>query len=1206
MAAGRIIVPPYFPARDRNGDLISGALLYVWENNTTTLVTIYADENLTVPAANPAVANASGQFPPVWAEAGTDEAPVFYRVGVTKSTGAAPGNAFIFDDYRPSVDFETAAVALAEAAAVSAAQSAASAAESAKLVADLVKFEVRNNQSLLAYLPKDLREKVVTGTNTQDLVEYVNKAASVPWTAIDLGGYEYLIGSRINAAEGVAFTGSGTFKATDAFSDAAYADGINTMLRLNSGVEVGEGVTFDGSSIETPNQWIWGVRNFAPVNGVKLCGTFKNLSFIGIDISSNTGFWSNSDVTVCASVQNVGWRGINLEGIRRLTITNASVYSSGFDAFMLTDCENISACGFTADKSVPPYRIYDGPGSYGGAEEGFLFGHFNIRDGRFSNFYLNDNRNAGSDGWGIGEDGSLGSDESRDLVVVNGIVENAGLFGFDCTGNMVVRGLIVKSSARQGIMVGLDLGGTIRNLDIEASVFDAGVSDPTCGAIMFLSPGAAPRTANTASGSPVVTITGSGLFHVVEGQRVTGAGIPAGAEVVSVSWPNVTLSANATATATDAALTFRGVTNFENIKAKVAVDGAPHAIVLDSGADGYTTYDSVEIGGPYARGVSVKPLEVVNGPFPPGVSVGPEMRQATWWGVSASTADRPVDASEALQWAIDGISLARGGKLQLPQGVIHIGNTIRPRDGVSLVGSMDETTIRLMDGSDCSMVEDENFDYFKAWTSGQPVSGYVQHWYMDKIILDGNGHNQAAPTTLAEMNYGIKLLSHQQSYGKLVVREIAGVGMWTDYNSALVSYFRNDIDGAGNPWPQKSYQSAGIWGDICVQDCLYEHVVFNGPADISINSITTNYCGWDTLPLSSVNAGAAKTSLLFPGEEIHSFRQGTNCHIGYANLNGAVCGRAFYVNGARLNIDTLIANGSWGQVLIAGATYGQIGNLVLQMTMFEWGGVSHPMLHCAKGPQIFGKVQFGQVTVRPIGTWDAYNGEAIRDDFGHQFGPIICMEHQPMAVHLLIVGATNRGGVYQHIKAVGLTGAVRDGRQATTLTIESGATDIDAYIDSWRCAVGVDNKSNNARINLKGTIRVNESGTTGQIAMAGVVATPAIASVVATPGVVVNVDSLRAWDLNVLDVGVVYRNRYDGSTNFDMTAVAVLTADMTHMMWRIPIYADVRLASRWGGSAWPDYDLVYSTVDATKVTLRCNVKTAVAAGAVNATLSIGR
>lgn len=149
MAAGRFIVGPYFPARNRDGVLQAGALLYVYENGTTTKATIYTDEGLSVLSANPVVANASGQFPAVWGEAGTADVPVPYTVMVTDADGGSIGNPSTFDDFYPSLNWENANITLAEAAAVAAEASADAAATSAteaatsaaEAAADLVAIE---------------------------------------------------------------------------------------------------------------------------------------------------------------------------------------------------------------------------------------------------------------------------------------------------------------------------------------------------------------------------------------------------------------------------------------------------------------------------------------------------------------------------------------------------------------------------------------------------------------------------------------------------------------------------------------------------------------------------------------------------------------------------------------------------------------------------------------------------------------------------------------------------------------------------------------------------------------------------------------------------------------------------------------------------------------------------------------------------------
>lgn len=49
-------------ARDEQGDPVDGALLFVFDDNTDTLVDIYTDDALSVSGANPVVATSGGDF----------------------------------------------------------------------------------------------------------------------------------------------------------------------------------------------------------------------------------------------------------------------------------------------------------------------------------------------------------------------------------------------------------------------------------------------------------------------------------------------------------------------------------------------------------------------------------------------------------------------------------------------------------------------------------------------------------------------------------------------------------------------------------------------------------------------------------------------------------------------------------------------------------------------------------------------------------------------------------------------------------------------------------------------------------------------------------------------------------------------------------------------------------------------------------------
>lgn len=170
MAAGRIVLPSYFPARDRSGRLSAGAKLTVWTNSTTTKAAIYSDLGLSVPMANPVTANSSGHFPSIFADAGTEAVPVLYSLAVTAADGSSLGNPSVFDNYRPSVDYETAAQALAETAAVDATASAAAAAAA---LADVLAVDASGGDAAA------IAARAAKAANLSDLADAVAATANL-------------------------------------------------------------------------------------------------------------------------------------------------------------------------------------------------------------------------------------------------------------------------------------------------------------------------------------------------------------------------------------------------------------------------------------------------------------------------------------------------------------------------------------------------------------------------------------------------------------------------------------------------------------------------------------------------------------------------------------------------------------------------------------------------------------------------------------------------------------------------------------------------------------------------------------------------------------------------------------------------------------------------------------------------------------------
>jgi hypothetical protein len=95
MAAGRIVFGAWMPAVDANGVPIPNARIFFYDNETTILKSVYANQALTIPLPNPVSANSSGQFPDIWG----DDAEI-YSATIDAPYGP-PGTPFTYDNVVP-------------------------------------------------------------------------------------------------------------------------------------------------------------------------------------------------------------------------------------------------------------------------------------------------------------------------------------------------------------------------------------------------------------------------------------------------------------------------------------------------------------------------------------------------------------------------------------------------------------------------------------------------------------------------------------------------------------------------------------------------------------------------------------------------------------------------------------------------------------------------------------------------------------------------------------------------------------------------------------------------------------------------------------------------------------------------------------------------------------------------------------------------
>lgn len=546
-------------------------------------------------------------------------------------------------------------------------------------------------------------------------------------------------------------------------------------------------------------------------------------------------------------------------------------------------------------------------------------------------------------------------------------------------------------------------------------------------------------------------------------------------------------------------------------------------------------------------------------------------------------------------------------RVEWKPGIHVLTNTYTWCGGAWMHGTPGRTVWKLATNANCTVLQSRNIAQWEAFIAGNSTAGYPIDGGIDGIIIDGNAAEQSIVSTSAsDLIYGLRIHSHRFGIGWLQVRRVKGVGCYTQYSSVIMYSYRTDgVDDYGLQGSPLGSPSPYDFKQINVIDTLYEAFVFKGPGDIPIWHLTTNYCGWldnATIPTT------ARTSLLFPGEEIHSVRIETACKIGYLNSNGALYGRSLYVAPfTRFHGDSIIVTGSWGAMLIEGSAFGSISALSIQQNTYAWEGVYKPGLEIKYGTSSTinkNRFSFPQVSLRRLTTPVTANaiGPGILDNAGAQFGIIDGIDSNPVAGHGLVIGATNRGGTYESVNFDSIQGASHDGSTSAAVLVESGARD-------WRivelrltnCSRNFVNLGTNMRgIVRDGTIEV----VTGQIALEGVVAASQVASVIAGVGNIA-LDNIASWGLEILHDSSRYYNRFKTTVTFDGSVAGAQTSAATaHTMWRTPAPRDVITSVHFGGTTWPNISTGIRTLAADTFTAAAFVHTA-SAGTVTVAVSIG-
>jgi parallel beta-helix repeat protein len=315
----------------------------------------------------------------------------------------------------------------------------------------------RQNLSLNEVSPLDYGA-VGNGIDADDMpIALAIAAALATGRSVNLRGLAYGVSAPVVLESGVSIL-NGALVARSDF------DGFWIIQYAGTNITV-RGVAIDGANLPSESIVSGARAQGSTVNLLIENCLVKNLSFDGISIAAAGGLYSHAYPTVRGCrIENVGWGGISMEDATDGLILGNTVYRSAYHGIAVArSCRRVRITANSVDRSMPPDIIYDGPGSVGGVEGGFLcYKEPLCAEITISANTFEDNRNAGQDGIGVGEDGT----EHGSWAITGNVVRYAGLFGIDPVGNCTCSGNLIEFAAEQGIHVGLDLGGMMRNITV--------------------------------------------------------------------------------------------------------------------------------------------------------------------------------------------------------------------------------------------------------------------------------------------------------------------------------------------------------------------------------------------------------------------------------------------------------------------------------------------------------------------------------------------------------------------------------------------------------------------------------------------------------------------------------------------------------------------------------------------------------------------
>lgn len=275
-----LLVPPGLPILNSNGDLVTGAKIYVYDAGTTNDATTYQDFSLSSAHPQPIVASA-GYFPPIYVSGGQE-----YKIDVKTSADASLGTGWPHDNWPPAISSDSAAVPVASGGTGATTAAAARTNLGAAAASDLTTL---SSTVTSATTPQDTATwETGTGTTESVVSPAKVKAAIEALEATQSGVPDIVLEYQET---------SGT--AAQAMTNAYATVPLNTEVRDNGGI-----VSISSGEFTTTKQmWVeWMAQGYSCQDFKSRCTRTSDSAVMGYSTSAR-GLNSSNDRAIVASVE---------------------------------------------------------------------------------------------------------------------------------------------------------------------------------------------------------------------------------------------------------------------------------------------------------------------------------------------------------------------------------------------------------------------------------------------------------------------------------------------------------------------------------------------------------------------------------------------------------------------------------------------------------------------------------------------------------------------------------------------------------------------------------------------------------------------------------------------------------------------------------------------------------------------------------------